>query len=226
MQLAKETWEYLYSSGQHWNSWPFSEVVSLVHRFTAIQKGSRVLELGCGVGNNIPFFLSLEIEYFGIEASNTAVTAIQKKHPTLSQNVLCGDFTESLPFSPSFDLIFDRSAMTHNPLPKVGATVKRIYELLKPGGVYVGTHWFSENDTSHNLGDPLPGDPKTRIHIEEGPYRNVSPLRFFSRDELLKLFTPFEWKYLREEKIADWLNPMVSQQAFFSLVVKKPTAGQ
>ena len=55
------SWEKTYaeSEGKHLNRWPYGELVSvffrtLRHLETEVSKGSarRVLELGCGVGNN------------------------------------------------------------------------------------------------------------------------------------------------------------------------------
>ena len=38
-----------------------------------------VLELGCGAGANIPFFSSLNVEYYAIEGSPTIVESLRKK---------------------------------------------------------------------------------------------------------------------------------------------------
>ena len=43
--------------------------------------GMRVLELGCGPGANIPFFLSQGADYYAAEGSETIVVELQKKFP-------------------------------------------------------------------------------------------------------------------------------------------------
>ena len=59
-------WDTCYKNKTHsMNNWPFSDLVSYVMRFSKPGKSKiRVLELGCGSGANIPFFLSLNAEYF------------------------------------------------------------------------------------------------------------------------------------------------------------------
>ena len=52
-------WEQTYKNGKQLSVWPWTKLISLVKRHTDIKQSMRVLELGCGVGANIPFFVSL-----------------------------------------------------------------------------------------------------------------------------------------------------------------------
>lgn len=52
-------WEQTYKSNAQLSVWPWSEVISLTHRFCDLNKDLIVLELGCGAGANIPYFMSL-----------------------------------------------------------------------------------------------------------------------------------------------------------------------
>ena len=53
-----EEWNHAYEKNTNLSTWPWSDLVSYVKRFTKLDKNSKVLELGCGAGANIPFFLS------------------------------------------------------------------------------------------------------------------------------------------------------------------------
>ncbi|OVE82788.1 hypothetical protein BVY03_00080, partial [bacterium K02(2017)] len=108
-------WETAYQNNQHMSVWPWADLISYVMRYCRPQdKKLNVLELGCGAGANIPFFETLNVDYHAIEGSRTAVDSLHQKFPHLAKNIICDDFTKNIPFKKSFDLIFDRSALTHN----------------------------------------------------------------------------------------------------------------
>ena len=66
-------WDQRYQENTHMSIWPWSDLVSFVKRYSKSIKVSRVLELGCGAGANIPFFKSLKVDYYAIDGSKTAV---------------------------------------------------------------------------------------------------------------------------------------------------------
>ena len=57
---------------------------------------------------NVPFFNSLNVEYFGIEGSTIIVENLKEKFPHLKNNLIASDFTKMIPFSGKFDLILDQ----------------------------------------------------------------------------------------------------------------------
>ena len=73
-------WNTRYQNNVHMSIWPWSDLVSSVMQFYKPTKTKiRVLELGCGAGANIPFFLSLNTEYFGIDGSETIIKNLKKR---------------------------------------------------------------------------------------------------------------------------------------------------
>ncbi len=80
-----QEWDDTYRDGAHNSIWPWSDVVSYVMRYARPKKGqiTRVLELGCGAGANIPFFLSFgsEMQYFGIDGSHHVIERLKEKYP-------------------------------------------------------------------------------------------------------------------------------------------------
>ena len=60
----------MYQDGEHLSVWLWSELISLFKRDVDFKGNNlRVLELGCGAGLNIPFFLALGADYHAIEGS-------------------------------------------------------------------------------------------------------------------------------------------------------------
>ena len=112
--MFSSEWKKLYQEGTHMSVWPWSDLVSFVMRYVNFEeKDYRVLELGCGAGANIPLFVSLGVDYHAIEGSRTIVSKLHKKHRSLQNNIVVGDFTQTLPAG-KFDLIVDRASLTLN----------------------------------------------------------------------------------------------------------------
>src|SRR6202030_1413326 len=112
----------------HISIWPWSDLVSYVNRYASSTKGyRRVLELGCGVGANIPFFLKQGSDYSSIEGSAAAVASLHEAYPTLRERIVVGDFTQAIPFSGPFDLVVDRSALTHNTTAAISRSLGMLF---------------------------------------------------------------------------------------------------
>ena len=59
-------WDVIYKDNSQLSIWPWSDLVSLVHKnckSIITKRDGKVLELGCGAGANIPLFLSLNLNY-------------------------------------------------------------------------------------------------------------------------------------------------------------------
>ena len=92
-----QDWENTYASGTHLSVWPWSDIVSLVNRHCKpliTKGGGRVVELGCGAGANIPFFLALGMDYYAIEGSPTIVKQLHKRYADLADKIQIRDFTQ------------------------------------------------------------------------------------------------------------------------------------
>ena len=108
-------WEVAYKKRTHQSQWPWSDLVSLVHRYVNTKKDDfSVLELGCGYGANIPFFLSLGINYSAVDGSGFVVSHLKERFVEVQETIKQADFTKDIPFEREFDLIVDRASITHN----------------------------------------------------------------------------------------------------------------
>ena len=201
--------------------WPWSNLISIVMRYAPPNKPKfRVLELGCGAGANIPFFSSLNVEYYAIEGSPAIVEALRKKFPNLKENIVVGDFTKDLHFENSFDLVVDRSSVTHNTTKGIKQCLDAVYDGLNTGGKYIGLDWFSTINPEYNHGKQ-DQDIFTRTDYTSGQFANIGRVHFSDEPHILDLFSEFKILLLehsvKEEKIPK--NSKVS--AIWNLVAEK-----
>ena len=84
--------------------WPWSDLVSMVMRYARPSGASyRILELGCGAGANVPFFLSQQVDYYAIEGSAHMVAQLKERYSQVAEHFVVGDFTANIPFVGAFE---------------------------------------------------------------------------------------------------------------------------
>ncbi len=119
-ELHSDAWESSYGRRESFCFWPSDEVVRFVSRFlrkrvgwdevvdvAPCTKGSRALDVGCGIGRHLLFGSSMGLEMYGVDLSQTAVDLakdVLRKTPgahSSDDHVYCGDI-RSLPWSDGF----------------------------------------------------------------------------------------------------------------------------
>lgn len=167
-----------------------------------------MLELGFGAGANITFFMSIGADYSGTEGSATAVEQVQRRFAS-AQNfrVECCDFTKEIPFEGPFDLVVDRSSLTHNRTAGIEACLGRVAEKMRSGAKFIGIDWFSTANADFLTGEPLE-DYFTRTAFPAGQFRDVGIVHFSDEAHLRALLAGAGLELERlEHKQTDTLVP-------------------
>ena len=189
--MFSSEWKKLYQEGTHMSVWPWSDLVSFVMRYVNFEeKDYRVLELGCGAGANIPLFVSLGVDYHAIEGSRTIVSKLHKKHRSLQNNIVVGDFTQTLPAG-KFDLIVDRASLTLNDMSAITRCLRLCHDRLKLGGRYIGIDWYSTKSSAYREGTQAE-DLWTRTNFTNAIFANMGRVHFSDKKHLLHMFADFD----------------------------------
>ena len=216
-----DEWNLVYKKNLQINNWPFSELISYTKRFYKLKKSKfSVLELGCGSGPNIPFFLSLNAEYFGIDGSTIIINKLKKKYPKLKNNLFSGDFTREIPFTKKFDLIVDRSSLTHNSIMDIKNCLQLIHKKLKTNGKFIGIDWFSTNNFEYRNGNKT-SDPFTKNNFKTGRWKGVGNVHFSNKKHLLNLFENFKIEILDEKITTRKIPDNKENFGVWNIVAKK-----
>jgi SAM-dependent methyltransferase len=214
-------WEKRYQENTHMSVWPWSDVVSYVMRHARPTGSSfRVLELGCGAGANIPFFLSLGADYYAIEGSATIVDKLWERFPALRNNIMVGDFTQQICHDGEFDLVLDRASLTHNDTASIVRCLDLVYDKLRSGGRFIGIDWFSTAYSDYQKGDTTE-DEFTRSAYQDGSFTNVGCVHFSDKPHLLELFKEFEILTLEHKTINREIPDNGWNFASWNLVARK-----
>ncbi|MDR3560124.1 MAG: class I SAM-dependent methyltransferase [Negativicutes bacterium] len=221
MSFSSE-WDESYKGGTHLSIWPWSDLVSYVMRYVKPQGNDfKVLELGCGAGANIPFFLALGVDYYGIEGSSAIVEQLHVRYPNLSEKIVIGDFTKALPFDMQFDLIVDRAALTHNNTDSIKQGLSLVWDRLKPDGKFVGIDWFSMQHSDYSAGLEAE-DRHSRKNFSTGQFVGIGRVHFSDQSHLEELFRTFSIQVMEHKLITRAIPKQGHIFACWNFIVAKP----
>jgi len=118
--------------------WPeLNRLISL------IQKGQKVLDLGCGNGRLLEI-LPPQINYLGIDNSAKLVTLAQKEYPGKKFLVFDG---QHIPVADNFfDFVYCLAVLHHVPGKKQRQIfLREVWRVLRPGGQLILTVWSAKS---------------------------------------------------------------------------------
>lgn len=204
-----ESWEdEIYSKGKQLNLYPYDILVSLIaRRYFGIPKDERkeikILDLGCGGGNNSMFLAENGFDVYGIDGSESAIECCKKRFVErgLTGTFDVADFSE-LPFEDGFfDCAVDRESVYANNYSDIENTINQVYDKLKPGGIFI-SFMYNTGHTGMKYGEEV--EKNTYTNFSEGPFKETKKAHFVDRDEVEKeLFNKFEIKSIIEHSMKE-----------------------
>lgn len=183
-----DIWENkIYGQGQHLNRYPFDNIVSFIYRNYPRDKARadiKILEIGCGAGNNCWFVAREGFEVTGIDGSSSAIDFAKERFKAegLNGNFIVGDFT-SLPFdSNEFDIVFDRGSIVCCNLQGGKKAISEANRVLKTSGLFFFNP-YSQAHSSFSSGKLQPDGYVTGI--TGGSLTGVGDLCFYSYGDVI-----------------------------------------
>ena len=191
--MNDSVWERNYQAGRY-NRYPHDAVVSFVlSRFGDVpdRKAVRILDLGCGGGNNTKFLYTEGFDAYAIDGSPKSVELARHHIAGLGdpERITQGYF-EDLPYADDFfDCIIDRQSVGHNPAAKLDCITAEILRVLKSSGVYFGLI-FSAAHPHRWFGQAL-NDDSDMAGFDRGTFTKSGLVHFFTVSEIVRRFSAF-----------------------------------
>lgn len=106
---GKKKWEEEYRNG-YGNQWPDTKMITAYYRYIkphVISEKPKVLDFGCGIGQNLRFFETIGFEVYGIDISKKAIERCLELHPHWKERVCSANILKEKTISELFDVNFD-----------------------------------------------------------------------------------------------------------------------
>lgn len=225
--MFSESWEKTYAEGGHNSVWPWSDLVSFFFRHRKlfphpIGSSLGVLELGCGAGANVPFFLSLGVDYLGVDGSPSIIQKLKERFPDHDTRFLAKDFTTELPrrqVSNGFNVIVDRASLTHNDTPSIHRCLENLAKICSPKAIFLGIDWFSTAHDDSKLGTKV--DTFTRTDLDNTQFHGLGRVHFSTEGHLRELFSEHGFVITTmEHKVISTVIPRSHQFASYNFVAE------
>lgn len=156
------------------------------------EKGvKRVLDLGCGTGRHLLFFLKKGFEVYGMDASPRGISIAEQwlLEEKLKADIKLHRMEEKLPYEDNFfDAIISIQVIHHNKMKEIIITVSEIVRILRKGGIiFITFPRFGEiwNETSD-----LKEIEKGTFIPQKGKEKGL-PHHFFTIEEIQDVFSSF-----------------------------------
>lgn len=188
------------------------------------RKGVKVLELGCGSGNNIWYLAREGFDAYGIDGSEIAVSRAKERlsREKLSATISVGDIA-SLDYPTNyFDAVIDGAAIQCNTSQNIKRIVSEVYRALKEGGRFFGL-MISANSTKK--GEEI--EKNTLANFEVGTFiRREGICHFFDREELQILFNNTGFTDISIDYDRSTQDNMANVLEYWLVEAVKATAGR
>ena len=206
--MNKNIWEENYRKGRY-NEYPHDIIVSAVARNYykyEDRNAIKILDLGCGGGNNTVFLAEQGFDTYGIDGVPTAIKITKKRleMKNLPASLKIGEF-DNLPYGDNFfDCIIDRQSISFGSPPhKIKNIINEIHRVLKFDGRYVGLLTNIENP---NMKYGKEVDKNTYTNFSGGNLVESGLTHFFTEDEILSFFGNFLIEHFLNHKLVNMLK--------------------
>jgi SAM-dependent methyltransferase len=167
-----EFWDARYTSGK--TPWDFHGVPAALKAFLKTSQPGNVLIPGCGAAYEVRAFHEAGWKVTAIDFSRVAVERARSALKTLASCVVQGDFFTNDFGSQHFDVVYERTFLCALPPDLWPAYIKRVTQLLRPGGKLVGI--FLYGDEAEPPPYPLTPEKARELFKEKFSLVKTSPV--------------------------------------------------
>ncbi len=109
---------------------------------------NKLLDLGCGTGLELDYIFKKNpgIQVTGVDLTKSMLDKLKEKHNKKDLNLICGDYFEVNLGEDCYDAAVSVESLHHFTLEKKAVLYKKIYDALKPGGIYIQCDYTAVNE--------------------------------------------------------------------------------
>ena len=143
------------------------------------QRGTRVLEIGCGLGTNAHFLAKLGYNVSAIDISQKAIELASNKFVHKNLEFLCQDFSNA-EFKRKFDVVFDKGCMhSYTQQESYNKFAESVSRVLTEDGVWINISGNADNpdNLEKRRLDEYPRMSLTAIALAIEPFFEIQEIK-------------------------------------------------
>lgn len=198
MQSWDESWNNIYQT-QSRDKYPSENVIRFMARNyyrVKDRKSIKVLDLGCGTGNNLWYLVREGFSAYGIDGSSVAVAKARErlKSEGVEADLVVADLI-SIPFPEEyFDAAIDRQSTQHNSWNNVKRIISEVHRVLRGGGKFLSLMVSTNSDEyqHRNAYGGVEIEKHTLTDLKDCTFEGAGIVHFFDEEEIRILMKPFK----------------------------------
>lgn len=200
-------WDAEWQKSDPTSPWALPEAEVMAHAATLVP-GSRVLDLGAGIGRHALAFARMGHRVTAFDASETSVATVRQvsQREGFALDTVLGSMS-ALPFADgSFDHVLAWNVIYHGDETVVRSTLAEVARILRPGGTLMAT-MLSARRLPVEQAKAKGHEVSAGTWIFEGEGDKIHPHYFCTAHRLTELLAGFELWSLRDqqhEKPGSW----------------------
>lgn len=195
MSKKENNWERIYFENPSYrNYYPYDEVVTFIYSNFKKKTNKKILEIGCGTGNNLFFLSENGFDAYGFDASKTAVEYAnnQLKKRKLKAKITVNTFINYKYKKNFFDAVIDRSSLTCADLKTIKKTINIVHHSLKKGGLFFFTPFSDDSSRYYGAQDKKGLLVPKFLPLGKKDQRNLG-FSFLSKKDIFNFFPENKW---------------------------------
>lgn len=197
------------------------------NNFSDLKKNKiKVLDVGCGIGNNLNLLINEKFNSFGLDLSNECINYLKKLYKSKKNKpILKIGNMKDLPFNDKmFDLIIDIFSSYALNKSDGKIFIKEVYRCLKKNGKFFSVFPSKNSDAWQKESFKKRIDSDTLLGFErnQSPYfGNNYPFRFMNRQNYIELLKKNGFQINYQEKNIRTYNSMKEKFEFLIIECTK-----
>ena len=186
-------WENIFNASREWSKYPSEHVIRFVagNWYRAVSRHDiKILDMGCGPGNNTWYMAREGFAVSAIDGSAKAISLLETRlrGEHLQAEARVGDYL-ALPWPEHhFDGIVEYASLMHNTFEKSKLALQEARRVLKPGGLLLSVN---PSTRFWGCGEGKGVEPNGFVDIPEGPAMGLGFTRFMTRAQVEELYQKF-----------------------------------
>lgn len=203
--MFSKDWDRIYGKGEQLNAYPYTEVVSFLHRYQMKDVKGIALDVGCGSGVHSELMAKIGFKVDAFDASSIVIDYARKKYFSEKAINFVYSTTENFNFLHRYDLVVDRLCTSQTGKRATKNFYDKLSNYLFDNSVLF---WqgFCDDNSGRDFAQSYDATDGFWSDFTGGEFKDLGCTTFYSKDDVLEIFKNYEILEFEKVSIIDQLT--------------------